>query len=90
MAARSRPGEGGEAAAAARGAAARARPPSPTPTPSLDPRSLFLAKFYREGTAWAHLDIAGPAWDDAAGGATGFGVATLVEWALARARAARE
>jgi leucyl aminopeptidase len=29
------------------------------------------------GVAWAHLDIAGPAWDDKAGGATGFGVATL-------------
>lgn len=47
---------------------------------------LFLAKFYRDSTSWAHLDIAGPAWDDAAGGATGFGVATLTEWALARGR----
>jgi len=27
---------------------------------------------------WAHLDIAGPVWNDKAGGATGFGVRTLV------------
>ena len=39
--------------------------------------ALFLQKFVERGVAWAHLDIAGPAWDDKAGGATGFGVATL-------------
>ena len=30
---------------------------------------------------WAHVDIAGPAWDEKAGGATGFGALTLAEWA---------
>ena len=33
---------------------------------------------------WAHLDIAGPCWDDKAGGATGFGALTLAEWAAAQ------
>ena len=33
---------------------------------------------------WAHLDIAGPCWDDKAGGATGFGALTLAEWAIAQ------
>ena len=42
--------------------------------------ALFLKEFIREGTAWAHLDVAGPAWDEAAGLPTGFGTATLVEW----------
>lgn len=33
---------------------------------------------------WAHIDIAGPAWDEKAGGATGFGALTLAEWAAAQ------
>ena len=35
---------------------------------------------------WAHLDIAGPCWDDKAGGATGFGALTLAEWAIAQGK----
>lgn len=44
---------------------------------------LFLKQFVEEGVEFAHVDIAGPAWSDAEGGATGFGVATLAEWASA-------
>lgn len=33
---------------------------------------------------WAHLDIAGPAWNDKQGGATGFGAHVLTEWAVAQ------
>ena len=50
--------------------------------------AAFLREFVGEGIAWAHLDIAGPAWTDGGGsgyisrGGTGFGVRTLV--ALAR------
>lgn len=36
---------------------------------------------------WAHVDIAGPAWDEKAGGATGFGALTLAEWAAAQGSA---
>jgi leucyl aminopeptidase len=50
--------------------------------------AAFLRDFVGEGIAWAHVDIAGPAWTDGGGsgyvspGGTGFGVRTLV--ALAR------
>jgi len=45
---------------------------------------LILQKFVAEGTAWAHLDIAGPAFADSndgeiCEGGTGFGVRTLLE-----------
>ena len=45
---------------------------------------LFLKAFVSDGTPWAHLDIAGPAWadgDDAdiSAGGTGFGVRTILE-----------
>jgi leucyl aminopeptidase len=40
--------------------------------------ALFLKEFVRPGVAWAHLDIAGPAWDDAAGAPTGFGAGACV------------
>ncbi|NJO93924.1 MAG: leucyl aminopeptidase, partial [Hydrococcus sp. RM1_1_31] len=48
--------------------------------------ALFLKQFIKE-TPWAHLDIAGPVWSDKENGvnnagATGFGVRTLVNWAL--------
>lgn len=48
--------------------------------------ALFLKQFIKE-TPWAHLDIAGPVWADKENGvnnagATGFGVRTLVNWAL--------
>ena len=45
---------------------------------------LFLKEFVGEGIAWAHVDIAGPAFNDKAAkghhpkGGTGFGVATLL------------
>jgi len=49
--------------------------------------ALFLKQFI-QGTSWAHLDIAGPVWNDKEGsysnkGATGYGVRTLVNWVLA-------
>jgi len=48
--------------------------------------ALFLQQFVKD-TAWAHLDIAGPVWTEKENGynnagATGFGVRTLVHWAL--------
>ena len=58
---------------------------------------LFAAAFLREfvdGRPWAHLDVAGPAWNDkdawghVTAGGTGFGVATLVEYAAAVAAVA--
>eukprot|EP00850_Spirogloea_muscicola_P014252 SM000101S09250 [mRNA] locus=s101:164179:167129:- [translate_table: standard] len=50
--------------------------------------SLFLKEFVDAEVPWAHLDIAGPVWNEKKGGATGFAVATLVKWVLARAEAA--
>jgi leucyl aminopeptidase len=46
---------------------------------------LFLSRFLDEGRVWAHLDIAGVAWTDTAGGyrskgATGVPVRTLLTW----------
>merc|ERR1712087_162011 len=38
--------------------------------------ALFLKEFVKDA-AWAHLDIAGPVWNDKAGGATGYAVRTL-------------
>lgn len=46
--------------------------------------ALFLEHFVSKDLPWAHLDIAGTAWDDKEG-ATGFAVKTLVEWVRARA-----
>ena len=43
--------------------------------------ALFLKEFIHDvskDAQWAHLDIAGPVWNDKKGGATGFGVRTLV------------
>ncbi len=42
--------------------------------------ALFLKEFVKEAP-WAHLDIAGPVWNDKEGGATGYGVRTLVQFA---------
>jgi leucyl aminopeptidase len=44
--------------------------------------ALFLQRFVPQGMAWAHLDVAGPAWSDRQGslGATGFGTATLLRF----------
>ncbi len=48
--------------------------------------ALFLKQFVKD-TPWAHLDIAGPVWNERENGynnpgATGFGVRTLVQWVL--------
>ena len=59
--------------------------------------ALFLHKFIEKGgkagepgakaaVSWAHLDIAGPVWDDKAG-ATGYGAATLTQWVIAQGAA---
>ena len=47
--------------------------------------ALFLEHFVSQGTAWAHVDIAGTVWSDKGqginpAGATGYGVRTLVNW----------
>ncbi len=47
--------------------------------------ALFLGEFVPRNVAWAHLDIAGPAFSekespDSTAGGTGAGVATLVRW----------
>jgi leucyl aminopeptidase len=48
---------------------------------------LFLKEFVAKGTRWAHMDIAGPAYNDAAPhgytakGGTGHPVRTLVRFA---------
>ncbi|XP_002965045.2 leucine aminopeptidase 1 [Selaginella moellendorffii] len=42
--------------------------------------SLFLKQFVDEKIPWAHLDIAGPVWNEKKKMATGFAVGTLVEW----------
>ena len=48
--------------------------------------ALFLKQFVKE-TPWAHIDIAGPVWNERENaynspGATGYGVRTLVQWVL--------
>lgn len=48
--------------------------------------ALFLKQFVKE-TPWAHLDVAGPVWEEKengynTSGATGFGVRLLVNWVL--------
>ena len=46
--------------------------------------ALFLKKFVKDkekgspDAMWAHMDIAGPVWNDKKGGATGYAVRTLV------------
>jgi len=42
--------------------------------------ALFLKEFV-DKAKWAHLDIAGPVWDDAKG-ATGYGAKTLAAWVV--------
>ncbi|WIA31378.1 hypothetical protein OEZ86_002277 [Tetradesmus obliquus] len=43
--------------------------------------ALFLKEFIKEGVEWAHLDIAGPVWDEKASLPTGYGAALLAQWA---------
>ncbi|CAO2045869.1 unnamed protein product [Urochloa humidicola] len=42
--------------------------------------ALFLKQFVDEKVQWMHIDIAGTVWSHKKRSATGFGVATLVEW----------
>ncbi|XP_051130963.1 leucine aminopeptidase 1-like [Andrographis paniculata] len=46
--------------------------------------ALFLKQFVNEKVEWAHIDIAGPVWDEKKRTGTGFGVTTMVEWILWR------
>jgi leucyl aminopeptidase len=52
---------------------------------------LFLKEFVPAGVPWAHLDVAGPAWNEGEAhdytpkGGTGVPVRTLVEWLSSRA-----
>ncbi|KAI8475093.1 MAG: cytosol aminopeptidase family, catalytic domain-containing protein [Monoraphidium minutum] len=46
--------------------------------------ALFLKEFVNEGVEWAHMDIAGPVWNEKEGLPTGYGAATLAEWAAAQ------
>jgi leucyl aminopeptidase len=41
--------------------------------------ALFIREFVKS-KEWAHLDIAGTAWNDKESSASGFGVCTLVNW----------
>ncbi|XP_062157954.1 leucine aminopeptidase 1-like [Alnus glutinosa] len=44
--------------------------------------ALFLKQFVDEKVQWMHIDLAGPVWNEKKRTATGFGIATLVEWVL--------
>ncbi|KAE9602353.1 hypothetical protein Lal_00049869 [Lupinus albus] len=44
--------------------------------------ALFLKQFVDEKVQWMHIDMVGPVWNYKKRSATGFGVATLVEWVL--------
>ena len=46
--------------------------------------ALFLKEFV-ESTPWAHIDIAGPVWNDKVGGATGYGVRMLTHFVESKA-----
>jgi len=41
--------------------------------------ALFLQNFVSKKVPFAHIDIAGPVWDDSTG-ATGFGAKLVTEW----------
>jgi len=42
--------------------------------------ALFLQNFVDKKKPFAHIDVAGPVWDDSTGVATGFGVKMVTEW----------
>ncbi|GLT73361.1 hypothetical protein SLA2020_452270 [Shorea laevis] len=44
--------------------------------------ALFLKQYVDEKVQWMHIDLAGPVWNEKKRTATGFGIATLVEWVL--------
>ena len=43
---------------------------------------MFVIMQLAVQVAWAHIDAAGPMWDDDAGGATGWGAALLARWVV--------
>ena len=45
--------------------------------------ALFLKRFVKDkDKPYAHIDIAGPVWDDKGGGATGFGAKLVADWIM--------
>jgi len=50
--------------------------------------ALFLQNFVDEKKPFAHIDIAGPAWDDKSG-ATGFGAKMVTEWIYSKGEKSR-
>ena len=51
--------------------------------------ALFLQEFVSKDMEWAHVDMAGPVWDNATHKPTGFGVRLLVEYLVRQAQLAR-
>jgi leucyl aminopeptidase len=49
--------------------------------------ALFLQEFVAEGREWAHIDMAGPVWDNATHKPTGYGVKLLLTYILDQAAA---
>jgi len=50
--------------------------------------ALFLKRYVdTDKIDWGHIDIAGPVWDGKTKSATGYGVATVVEWIAANSKA---
>lgn len=47
--------------------------------------ATFLKQYVNEGVEWAHLDIAGPVWDEKANLPTGYGASLLAHWAISQA-----
>ena len=48
--------------------------------------ALFIQEFIREGVEWAHIDLAGPVWDEKLGLPTGYGAMTLAAWVVAHGK----
>jgi leucyl aminopeptidase len=48
--------------------------------------ALFLKEYVNKGVEWAHLDIAGPVWNEKEALPTGYGAMLLAEWAAAQGK----
>jgi leucyl aminopeptidase len=48
--------------------------------------ALFLKEYINKGVEWAHLDIAGPVWNEKEALPTGYGAMLLAEWAAAQGK----
>lgn len=48
--------------------------------------ALFLQEFVAKNKEWAHIDMAGPVWDNATHKPTGYGVKLLMEYILGQAQ----